>query len=131
MKEVLEFLKKCGVFYIATAEGDQPRVRPFGALHEFEGKIYIITSNQKPVFAQMAKNPKIEICGMVPEGKWIRVEAKAVRDDRIEARESMLEANPSLKAMYSADDGKMEVLYLADAKAVIASFTEAPVSYEF
>ena len=131
MKEVLEFLKKCGVFYIATAEGDQPRVRPFGALHEFEGKIYLITSNQKPVFAQIAQNPKIEICGMEPGGKWIRIAAKAVRDDRIEARESMLEANPSLKGMYSADDGKMEVLYLADVKAVIASFTEAPVSYEF
>ncbi len=130
MKEVLEFLRKCGVFYIATVEGDQPRVRPFGALHEFEGKIYIITSNQKPVFQQMTQNPKIEICGMA-EGKWIRVAAKAVRDDRMEARESMLEANPDLKNMYSADDGKMEVLYLADAKAVIASFTEAPVSYEF
>ncbi|MBQ1290669.1 MAG: pyridoxamine 5'-phosphate oxidase family protein [Lachnospiraceae bacterium] len=131
MKEVLEFLRKCGVFYIATAEGDQPRVRPFGAVHEFEGKIYLITSNQKPVFAQLAQNPKIEICGMEPGGKWIRIAAKAVRDDRIEARESMLEANPSLKGMYSADDGKMEVLYLADARAVISSFTEAPVMYAF
>ncbi len=131
MKEVLEFLRKCGVFYIATVDGDQPRVRPFGAVHEFEGKIYLNTRNQKPVFAQIAQNPKIEICGMEPGGKWIRIAAKAVRDDRIEARESMLEANPSLKGMYSADDGKMEVLYLADARAVISSFTEAPVMYAF
>ncbi|MBP3217141.1 MAG: pyridoxamine 5'-phosphate oxidase family protein [Lachnospiraceae bacterium] len=130
MKEVLEFLKKCGTFYLATVEGDQPRVRPFGAVNEFDGKLYITTSNQKPVYAQMMQNPKIEICGMLG-GQWIRIEARAVCDSRIEAKESMLEANPSLKGMYSVDDGKFEVLYLTDAKAVIASFTEAPITCEF
>ena len=130
MQEVCEFLKKCGVYYLATADGDQPRVRPFGTAEIFEGKLYIQTGKSKAVSRQIQADPKVEICCFA-EGTWLRIAGKLVRDDRIEARESMLEANPSLKGMYSADDGKMEVLYLADAKAVIASFTEAPVSYEF
>ncbi|MDO5475511.1 MAG: pyridoxamine 5'-phosphate oxidase family protein [Eubacteriales bacterium] len=131
MKEVLQFLQEAGVFYIATMDGDQPRVRPFGAVNEFEGKLYIITSNQKDVFKQLQKNPKVEISGMNKSGKWIRLSCEVVRDDRVEARKAMLEAYPSLGSMYSPDDGKMEVLYFRNASATICSFTEAPVSYQF
>ena len=99
MKEVLQFLQDAGVFYIATMDGDQPRVRPFGAINEFDGKIYIITSNEKDVYKQMQKNPKVEISGMNKEGKWIRLSCEVVRDDRTEAKKSMLDANPTLRAM--------------------------------
>ena len=126
MKKTIEFLRSCGVFYLATAEGDQPRVRPFGATAEFEGKLYLITGNGKDVFAQLTKNPKVEISGTAPDGRWIRLTARAVRDDRVEARRAMLEQNPELGAMYAENDGVMEVLYLADAEAKICSFTAAP-----
>lgn len=131
MKEALQFLKDAGTFYLATVDGDQPRVRPFGAVAEFEGKLYIVTNNEKDVYQQMQKNPKIEISGMSKDGKWIRLAAEAVRDDRLEARKAMLDANPSLRNMYSEDDGKVEVLYLQNATATICSFTDAPVIYQF
>ena len=131
MKEVLEFLKLCGVYFIATVEGDQPRVRPFGAQCEFEGKLYLTTSNQKAVYAQMKANPKVEISGMAPDGRWIRLTAEAVFDERREARKAMLDANPTLGNLYSLDDGKFEVFYLRNASAVICSFTAAPVTYSF
>ena len=130
MKETLEFLKKAGTFYLATVEGDQPHVRPFGAVCEFEGKLYIVTNNTKDVYKQMAANPKIEISGMAG-GKWIRLKAETVRDDRFEARKAMLDENPSLRNMYSEDDGKVEVLYLQNATATICSFSDAPVTYTF
>ena len=130
MKETMEFLQKAGTFYLATVEGDQPHVRPFGAVCEFEGKLYIVTNNTKDVYKQMEANPKIEISGMAG-GKWIRLKAEAVRNDRFEARKAMLEANPNLRSMYSEDDGKVEVLYLQNATATICSFTEAPVTYTF
>ena len=131
MEKTLQFLKDAGVVYIATVDGDQPRVRPFGAFNEFEGKIYIITSNQKDVYQQLMNNPKVEISGMVGQDKWIRLTAKLVRDERIEAKKSMLDANPGLRNMYSEEDGKMEVLYLEDATAVFCSFTEAPEVHNF
>ena len=131
MKEVLQFLQDAGVFYIATMDGNQTRVRPFGAINEFDGKIYIITSNEKDVYKQMQKNPKVEISGMNKEGKWIRLSCEVVRDDRTEAKKSMLDANPTLRAMYSEEDGKMEVLYFQNANASICSFTEAPAVYQF
>ena len=130
MKETLQFLKDAGTFYLATVDGDQPRVRPFGAVVEFEGKLYIVTNNQKDVYKQMQKNPKIEISGMA-KGKWIRLSGEAVRDDRFEARKAMLDENPSLRNMYSEDDGKVEVLYLQNATASICSFTDDPVTYSF
>ena len=131
MKEILEFLKLCRVYYIATAEGDQPRVRPFGAQCEFEGRLYLTTSNQKAVYAQMKANPKVEISGMSPDGRWIRLTAEAVFDERREARKAMLDANPELGGLYSLDDGKFEVFYLQNVSAVICSFTAAPVAYTF
>ena len=130
MEEVYEFLKKCGTFYLATEEGDQPRVRPFGVVNIFEGKLYIQTGKVKNVSKQMQINPNVEICGFM-DGKWIRLEGKVVRDDRYEAKASMLDANPSLKSMYSADDDNTEVLYFENAKATFSSFTEEPRVVEF
>ncbi len=130
MKKALEFLRSCGVFYLATVEGNQPRVRPFGAVADFEDKLYITTGNIKPVFAQLTANPKIEISGMAG-GDWIRITAEVVRDERREARTAMLEQNPNLRALYSEDDGVFEVLYLVNTKAVICSFTKAPEAWEF
>ena len=130
MKEVYEFLKKCEVFYIATIDGDRPRVRPFGVVNIFEDKLYIQTGKVKAVSKQMQANPHVEICGMA-DGKWIRLEGEVVRDDRREAKADMLDNNPILKNMYSADDDNTEVLYFKNAKATISSFTEAPVVIEF
>lgn len=131
MKEVYDFLKSNRTFFLATAEGDQPRVRPFGALAVFEDKLYIQTGNTKPVFQQMAKNPKIEIVAMSQEGQWIRIAATAVQDDRVEARQFMLDENPTLKNRYAVDDGICEVLYLKDATAVIYSFGAEPKTINF
>lgn len=130
MKETYDFLKNAGTFYIATMDEDKPRVRPFGVVNIFEDKLYIQTGKKKKVSKQMEKNNNIEICAF-NEGKWIRVEAKAIEDDRREARVSMLEANPILKSMYDADDGNTEVLYLKDATATISSFTSNPEVYKF
>ena len=130
MEEVYEFLKKCGTFYLATVEGDKPRVRPFGVVNIFEGKLYIQTGKKKKVSKQMQENPNVEICGFI-DGKWIRLDGKVVRDDRREAKESMLEANPILKNMYSADDDNTEVLYFEKAKATFYSFTEEARVIEF
>ena len=104
MKRALEFLKESGVFYLATEDGDQPRVRPFGAVCGFEGKLYVTTANRKPVFRQITENPKTEISAMTPDGRWIRLEAELVRDERREAKTAMLEANPKLRSMYGEDD---------------------------
>lgn len=125
MKEVYDFLKKCGTYYIATIDGDQPRVRPFGTIDLFEGKLYIQTGKVKNVSKQIQANPKIEICA-VDGGEWIRVAATAVRDDRVEAKQHMLDAYPDLQEMYKADDDNTEVLYLKDATATIYSFTAEP-----
>lgn len=130
MEEVFEFLKKCGTFYLATEEGDKPRVRPFGVVNIFENKLYIQTGKCKNVSRQMQINPNVEISGML-DGKWIRLEGKVIRDDRREAKVSMLDANPILKNMYSADDDNTEVLYFKNAKATFCSFTEEPKVIEF
>lgn len=126
MNEVYEFLKNCGVYYLATVEGDQPRVRPFGTIDLFEGKLYIQTGKVKAVAAQMKANPNVEISGTAKDGRWIRLSAKAVLDDNISAQEHMLDAYPELKAMYTAGDGNTEVYYLANGEAQICSFTEPP-----
>ncbi|HML36914.1 MAG TPA: pyridoxamine 5'-phosphate oxidase family protein [Bacillota bacterium] len=131
MKEVYEILKKCDTYYLATMDGDQPRVRPFGTVDLFEDKLYIQTGKVKNVSKQMKANPKVEICAMIDDSTWIRVEATAVEDDRLEAREHMLAAYPSLQSMYAADDGNCQVLYLKDATATIASFTAEPKVIRF
>jgi len=122
MQEVHDYLKKCKTYYLATTEGDQPRVRPFGTCHIFEGKLYIQTGKVKDVSKQMNSNPKIEICAFSGD-QWIRIAATAVDDDRIEAKQAMLDAYPSLVNRYKADDGNCQVLYLKDATATFASFT--------
>ena len=130
MEEVYEFLKKCGTYYLATVEGDQPRVRAFGTIDLFEGKLYIQTGKVKEVSKQMMANPKIEICAF-DGNTWLRLAAKAVEDDRYEARKHMLEAYPSLQKMYQPDDGNTQVFALEDCKAVFSSFTEEPRTVEF
>lgn len=123
MNEVLEFLTQNPTFYIATIDGDQARVRPFGAVMEYEGKLYFGTNNTKPVFKQLTANPKVEISTTSQKGEWIRLTGKAVVDSRKEVKVAMLEAMPSLKNMYKADDDIFEVFYLADAVAVFNSFS--------
>ena len=128
--EVCAFLKEVGTYYLATVEGDQPRVRPFGTAHIFDGKLYIQTGLKKAVAQQMLKNPKIEISGMA-DGKWIRLCAEAVLDERIEAQQAMLDANPALKSMYQAGDGNTAVFYLKNATCTFCSFTEEPRTVTF
>ncbi len=128
MQKVVQFLKDAGTYYLATVDGDQPRVRPFGTVNNFEGKLYIQTGKVKSVSKQIHANPKAEICAF-KDGRWLRVTGELVEDDRREARVSMLEAYPSLKAMYSPDDGNTEVFYFENAVATFYSFTSAPESY--
>lgn len=130
MEEVFDFLRKCGTFYLATEDGEKPRVRPFGVVNIFEGKLYIQTGKSKSVSKQMQINPNVEITGFL-DGRWIRLEGRVVRDDRREAKKSMLDANPILRGMYSEDDDNTEVLYFENAKATFCSFTEAPKVVEF
>lgn len=130
MKEVYDFLKNCGTYYLATVDGDQPRVRAFGTVDIFEGKLYIQTGKSKPVSKQMAANPKIEICAF-KDGKWLRVSGTVVEDDRVEARKHMLDAYPDLRSMYDENDTNTEVLYLKDVTAVFSSFTEPARTVNF
>ena len=130
MQEVYDFLKSCNTYYLATVEGDQPRVRPFGTVDIFEGKLYIQTGKVKDVSKEMQANPKVEICAFDGE-KWIRVAGEVVRDDRVEAKEHMLDSYPNLKTLYRADDDNTEVLYLKNATATISSFTEEPKVIKF
>lgn len=125
MERVVDFLKKAGTYYLATVDGDQPRVRPFGTAHIFEGKVYIQTGKVKDVSKQIHANPKFEICAFM-NGEWLRVAGELVEDDRIVARQSMLDAYPSLQNMYKADDGNTEVFYIKNATATFSSFTKAP-----
>lgn len=125
MQKVFDFLKKCNTYYLATTDGDQPRVRPFGTIDLFEDKLYIQTGKVKDVSKQILKNPKIEICAFDGQ-KWLRVQEIAVEDDRVEARQHMLDGYPELQNMYSATDDNTQVFYLKDATATFSSFTEAP-----
>lgn len=130
MQEVYDFLKKCGVYYLATVEGDQPRVRPFGTVDIFEGKLYIQTGKSKEVSKQLQANPKAEICAFA-DGKWLRVSGKLIRDDRFEAKKHMLDNYPELKNMYSPEYDNTEVLYFEDATAVFYSFFDEPKVIKF
>ncbi|MDR2608670.1 MAG: pyridoxamine 5'-phosphate oxidase family protein [Treponema sp.] len=130
MQEVCDFLKKSGTYYLATVDGDQPRVRPFGTANIFENKLYFQTGKVKNVSKQIKANPRIEISAMF-EDRWIRIEAQAIEDDRIEARQNMLDAYPDLKKMYAADDGNTQVFYLKNATASIFSFGGEPKVIKF
>ena len=130
MEKVVKFLKDAEVYYLATVDGDQPRVRPFGTAHVFEGKLYIQTGKVKDVSKQIHANPKVEICAF-KDGDWLRVAGVLVEDDRVEAEQSMLDAYPSLQGMYSADDGNTEVFYFKNATATFSSFTEPPKTITF
>ncbi len=130
MKQVYDFLKKAGTYYLATVEGNQPRVRPFGTVNEFEGKLYIQTGKVKPVSHQIAANPKVEICAF-SGGEWIRIACELVEDDRVEAKKAMLDAYPSLRRMYDEKDGNTQVFYMKNATATISSFTSTPVVISF
>ena len=130
IEDVCKFLKDAGTYYLATVENDQPRVRPFGTAHLFESKLYIQTGKKKDVSKQLSANPKAEICAFM-NGTWVRITGKLIEDDRREARVSMLDAYPNLKAMYDPDDGNTQVLYFEDATAVFSSFTAAPETVKF
>lgn len=130
MDKVLKSLKDAETYYLATVEGDQPRVRPFGTVHVFEGKLYIQTGKVKDVSKQLHQNPKSEICAF-KNGEWLRVSGKLIEDDRNEARQSMLDAYPSLQKMYKADDGNTEVFYFENATAIFSSFTHEPQIIKF
>ncbi len=130
MKRVYDFLKKAEVYYLATVEGDQPRVRPFGTVNAFEGKLYIQTGKVKPVSQQIITNPKVEICAF-SEGAWIRITCELVEDDRIEAKKSMLDVYPNLRGMYDENDGNTQVFYMKDATATFFAFGKEPKVVEF
>ena len=130
MHEVYEFLKAAGTYYLATMDGDQPRVRPFGTIDLFEDRLYIQTGKVKDVANQLKQNPKIEISAMY-EDRWIRLEAEAILDENIDAQVHMLDNYPNLKAMYTPGDGNTEVYYLRNASAAICSFTDEPEVYQF
>lgn len=130
MKRVEKFLKDADVYYLATMEGDQPRVRPFGTAHIFEGKLYIQTGKVKEVYKQLKENPKAEICACMKD-QWLRISGELMEDDRREARQSMLDDYPSLQSMYSADDGNTAVFYFQNATAVFSSFQAEPEVIKF
>ena len=130
MKRVYDFLKKSDVYYLATVEGDQPRVRPFGTVNEFDGRLYIQTGKVKPTSHQLAVNNKAEICAFC-DGAWIRVACHLVEDDRYEAKKSMLDAYPNLRTMYDENDGNTQVFYMQNAVATITSFGSQAEVIEF
>ena len=130
MEKVYDFLKAAETYYLATVEGSQPRVRPFGTVNIFEGKLYIQTGKVKPVSKQILNNPKVEICAF-KDGVWLRVAAELKEDDRVEAKKSMLDAYPMLRGMYDENDGNTEVFYFKNATATISSFTAPPEVIKF
>ncbi len=130
MKEVCEFLKECGVYYLATMDGDSPRVRPFGTSEIYNDRLYIQTGKMKDVYKQIEKNNKVEICAF-KDGKWLRVSGELIPDESIEAKKDMLDKNPSLRSMYNENDDNTIVLYFKNAKAIFSSFTEGSKTIEF
>ena len=130
MKRVYEFLKKAEVYYLATTEGDQPRVRPFGTVNVFDGRLYIQTGKVKSVSRQLLENPKAEICAFM-DGAWLRVACELVEDDCYEAKKAMLDAYPNLRTMYDENDGNTQVFYMQNAVATFAAFGQPSEVVEF
>ncbi|MBQ1295332.1 MAG: pyridoxamine 5'-phosphate oxidase family protein [Clostridiales bacterium] len=132
MEKVSEFLDKTRTYYLATVDGDQPRVRPFGTVLVYDGKLYIQTGKVKPVSKQLAANPKAEICAFDGQtGTWLRVSGELINDDSRDVKVAMLEKYPDLKAMYNPDDDNTQVLFFKDATATFSSFTAAPEEFTF
>ena len=125
MEEVFELLKKIGTYYLATVDGDKPRVRPFGTVDLYNGKLYIQTGKKKDVSKQIEKNPNVELCAF-QDGVWVRVAGKLVNDDSRDAKKHMLDNYPNLRGMYNEDDDNTQVLYFEDGVATIYSFTSQP-----
>ena len=130
MQRVRDFLHKTGFYFLATVDGDQPELRPFGTAEIIDGKLYIQTGHVKPVARQIAANPKVELCAF-KDGRWLRITGELVEDDRREAKKHMLDSYPVLRRMYSEDDGNTLVLYFKNATAVFSSFTEPPRTVRF
>ncbi|HJB57740.1 MAG TPA: pyridoxamine 5'-phosphate oxidase family protein [Candidatus Flavonifractor intestinipullorum] len=130
MQEVYEFLKKCGTYYLATEEDGQPRVRPFGTIDLFDGRLTIQTGKVKEVSRQMLRNPRVELCAFDGE-RWLRLAATAVEEPRLEAQKHMLDAYPSLQSMYQPGDGNTQIFALEGVTATFSSFTEAPRTVKF
>jgi len=130
MQRICDFLKEAKTYYLATSENGQPRVRPFGTIEIFDGKLCIQTGRVKPCYRQMKDDPRVEICAMVG-GEWIRVCAEAVENTDIAAEEHMLAAYPNLSAMYKPGDGNCVIFYLVNGTATFSSFTKAPEVVEF
>lgn len=130
IEKVYQFLEDAQTYYLATVDGDQPRVRPFGTALLYDGRLYIQTGKVKPVSKQLAANPKFELCAFM-NGKWLRVAGELINDDSRDVKAAMLDKNPSLKSMYSADDDNTQVLYIKNAEATFSSFTEAPETIKF
>jgi len=130
MEKTVKFLNEAKVFFVSTINGDKPEVRPFGALNVYNGRLYITTSNTKDVYKQIMMNNNVAISAVL-DGEWIRISAKLVNDDSLDAKKSMLDANSNLRVMYNENDGKLSVLYLTEATATISSFTSAPIVEKF
>jgi uncharacterized pyridoxamine 5'-phosphate oxidase family protein len=130
MEQVCKFLKDAKVYYLATVDGDQPRVRPFGTAHIFEGKLYIQTGKRKEVSKQLAINPKVEVCAFM-DGDWLRITGLLIEDDRVEARKSMLDAYPGLRRMYDENDDNTQVFYFKDATAVLQTLNKSSKTIKF
>ena len=132
VEKVCEFLDKTRTYYLATVDGDQPRVRPFGTVLVYDGKLYIQTGKVKPVSKQLAANPKAEICAFDGQtGTWLRVSGELINDDSRDVKVAMLEKYPDLKAMYNPDDDNTQVLFFKAATATFSSFTAAPEEFTF
>lgn len=132
MQQVRDFLHKTGFYFLATADGDQPEVRPFGTAEIIEGKLYIQTGHVKNVAKQIAANPKVAICAYdAANGEWLRIKATLVEDPRVEIKKAMLDANPGLRSMYNENDDNTAVYFLKDAKATISAFTHDTVEIDF
>ena len=127
MERVYQFLKDAGVYYLATVEGNQPRVRPFGTVNIFDGKLYIQTGKVKPCSRQIIANPKVELSAF-HQGSWIRVTGELAEDGRVEAKKSMLDAYPDLRSMYDENDSNTQVFYFKNAVSFVSYDTLTPDS---
>ena len=130
MEEVYQFLKACGTYYLATMDGEQPRVRPFGTVDLYKGQLTIQTGRRKEVARQMLAQPQVELCAF-DGSRWLRVSARAVEVPEVEAQAHMLEAYPDLRAMYAPGDGNTMIFALTQASATFSSFTQPSYTVTF